>query len=216
MNDPAQRPRPRRGCLSGCLWGLLRGLVLLLVLGTVLIVAIDAAFAPWIYVVGGKFRPLPSWFGEGDAEGPGGRYALYVWFSPTPSGSHVLPSTDVLGGGYVCTPRGERISLRVTGGASGKIWRDMDGHEFGLSAYHRPVFWSFTNSSNWRPRLTLRGRWVGPNLVMSDEGGFAHAFLPDGSVNTQTASWYPKSAGVPITLTEVGWSWGYSCPRPKS
>jgi hypothetical protein len=151
------------------------------------------------------------WAGAGDIQGPAGQYRLYVWFSPTPGGSRVLPSTNVLGDGYLCTPRGEPIRLRVTGGTAGIVWRDMDGRPFQLSAYHRPWFWSFSDASTWRPRVSLRGRWVGPNLVMSDEGSFAAAFLADGAVNTKGSTWFPKTKGSPITLLETGWTWSYTC-----
>jgi hypothetical protein len=36
-------------------------------------------------------------------------------------------------------------------------------------------------TGNWdRPRLTLRGRWQNPDLVMNDGGTLSAAFLPDG------------------------------------
>ena len=210
MSNPVQQSRARRGCLPGCLLNV----VLLFIAGILVVMAVQALTAPWIYVVGGRIRPFPVWSGMGDIQGPSGRYRLYLWFSPKSGGSRILPSTNVLGAGYVCTPKGERFSLRVTGGASGNIWRNMDGHDFHLSAYHRPLFWSFSDAKTWLPKLSLRGRWVGPNLVMSDEGSFAHAFLPDGSLNTIPPNWYPKVNGVPITLTETGWTWGYRCPQP--
>jgi hypothetical protein len=209
MSETTPRPRKRMGCLSS--------LVLLLLLGVFLTAAIDAAFAPWIYVVGGRLRLLPLWQGVGDAQTPSGRYRFYVWFSPSPNGSSILPSTSIRGSGYLCTPRGERFRLRVTGGTGGRVWRDMDGRDFHLSAYHRPVGWQFSGSQNWQPRLSLSGRWVGPDLVMNDQGSLAHAFLPDGTLNTKATSWYSKTdPGIAVTLTERAWWWGgnVDCPKP--
>jgi hypothetical protein len=201
-------PRPRKkglGCLSS--------LVLLLLLGLILISAIDLAFEPWIYVVGGRVRLLPVWQGIGVVQAPSGPYRIYVWFSPAPSGSRILPSTSIKGSGYVCTPQGQRYSLRVTGGASGRIWKDMDGQMFHISAHHQPILWQFTR--DWRPWLSFSGRWVGPDLVMSDDASIAHAFQPDGALKPDDGRWHPKTGALPITLTEAGW-WpgGANCPKP--
>jgi len=129
-----------------------------------------------------------------------------VWFSPRPNGSRVLPGVSILGSGYVCTPRGEVYQLRVTGGAAGRIWNDMDGHSFRLAAYHRAVLWNFSNYETWRPRLSFSGQWVGPDLVMTDDGSLAHAFRPDGSLNDAArGTWHPKTGAAPITFKETGW-----------
>ena len=201
-----QTPRPRRRGL-GCL----PGLILLLVLGPLLISAIDLLFAPWIYSVGGKTRLLPFWSGIGFADTPTGRYQIGIWFSPSPSGSRILPSASISGSGYVCTPFGKRYSLKVTGGASGRIWNDMDGHAFSLHAYHRPFFADL--GGDRRPRLEFAGAWVGPNLQMNDEGTLAKAFLADGNVAPASGP-HPKEVAVPITFTETGWWIPGKCGKP--
>jgi hypothetical protein len=204
MNVAPQRPR-RRGI--GCLPGLL----MLLLLGPLFVATVDLIFAPWIYSVGGRTRLLPVWAGSGIAQTPSGLYAIHIWFSPTPSGSRILPSTSILGSGYVCTPTGRRYTVKVTGGASGKIWKDMDGHAFHLSAYHRPIFSSLTEDR--RPRLSFSGRWVGANLQMNDEGSIAQAFLPDGSLSAGDS--HAKESAIPINFTEATWWWaGGSCGKP--
>jgi hypothetical protein len=193
------RPRRRK-------FGWLSGLIMLFLIGPLAIIAIDGVFAPWIYLVGGRQRLLPVWAGSGEAAGPGGRYQVWMWFSPTPRGSRVLPGARVLGSGYVCTPRGEVFKLRVTGGAPGRIWSDMDGHSFHVSAYHRPIFFQSSGYDQWRPSLSFSGRWVGPDLVMTDDGSLAHAFRPNGSLDsTARNTWYPKTNTVPITLKETSW-----------
>jgi hypothetical protein len=203
---PAPLPSPRRriGCLPG--------LLIMVVLGPFLIIAIDLAFAPWIYTVGNRTRLFPVWAGAGVAQTPTGPYKITVWFSPRPSGSRILPSTSILGSGYVCTPSGKRYTLRVTGGASGRVWKDMDGHTFYLSAYHRPIFYNLTGDR--RPRLSFSGSWVGPNLQMNDEGSIAQAFQPDGNLTAESSVWHPKVNSVPITFTETSWWVRGSCGKP--
>lgn len=204
MNANALRPH-RRGL--GCLPGLL----ILLVLGPLLVTAIDLAFAPWIYTVGGRHRLLPAWAGVGVAQSASGPYTIHIWFSPSPSGSRILPSTSVTGSGYVCTPSGKRYTLRVTGGSSERIWNNMDGHAFSFSAYHRPVFASLTGDR--RPRLFFSGEWVGANLRMTDEGSIAQAFLADGSLSSATRFSRVKENAIPITFTETTWWIGGSCRK---
>ena len=110
-----------------------------------------------------------GWAGVGVAHAASGTYTFYVWFSPTPSGSRILPSASVKGYGYLCTPHGERYGLRVLGGTAGQVWADMDGHRFGLRAYCRPIVWQFTGQVEQPPRLSFTGRWSGPDLVMTEE-----------------------------------------------
>ena len=203
--DPPTR-RKGLGCLSG--------LILLVLLGAIGVIGIDLAFAPWIYHVGGRVRLLPVWAGSGTVQTPSGPYRIYVWFSPSPSGSRILPSTSISGSGYVCTSQGERYSLRVRGGAAGNIWSNMDDHTFHISAYHRPVFWQF--NKDWRPRLSFTGQWVGPNLVMSDDASITDAFQPDGSLRPDDGRWHQKMGALPITLTEARWWLGApDCPKSR-
>jgi hypothetical protein len=208
MNEQLTRPRKKGlGCLSK--------LVLLMLLGPVLLMAIDLAFYPWIYVVGGRLRLLPVWAGVGVVQAPWGPYRIYVSFSPEPSGRGVLPSTSIGGSGYVCTPQGQRYSLRVTGGTTGQIWKNMDGHSFHLSAHHQPISWRSTPDG--RPWLSFSGRWVGPNLVMSDDASIAHAFSADGTLKPDEGHWHPTTGALPITLTETQWwPFGADCSMPGS
>jgi hypothetical protein len=206
MNAVAYRAR-RKGI--GCLPAML----IFLIVGPVFIMAIDWLFAPWIYGVGHRTRWLPVWAGVGAVQTPVGAYKVGIWFSPRPSGSRILPSASVLGSGYVCTPSGKRYTLKVTGGASGRIWNDMDGHEFHLSAYHQPAFASV--GGDRRPSLEFSGRWAGADLEMNDEGSLGRAFLPDGGLSPKSNLANAKAEGVPIRFTETGWWWfGGDCLRP--
>jgi hypothetical protein len=194
--------------------GCLPRLALYLVLGFILIMALDLAFEPWIYVVGGRIRLFPVWVGSGVAQSPGGPYTIYLWFSPAPSGSRSLPSAGIEGGGWICTPQGRRYSLRVSGGAPGRIWNDMDGHRFLIGAVHRPFAWQY-NREDRRPRLSLSGQWVGPNLVMNDEGSITRAFHPDGTLKSYRDSLQPGTAVLPIVLQESrSWFSTVECRTP--
>jgi hypothetical protein len=204
MNEGLPRARKRGiGCLPG--------LALIAIASVVGFVLIELAFQPWIFVVGGRVRLWPAWAGEGVIQSPTGSYRISVWFSPAPSGSRILPSTSVRGSANICTPLGHRYSLKLTGGAPGRIWKDMDGHAFRFTAYNQPILW-FNNDR--RPQLSFSGQWVGPNLVMSDDGSIAHAFLPDGTLSTDKSSWHPKTGALPVTLTETSlWSGGADCAK---
>lgn len=204
MTEPSSRPR-RLGCIPG--------LLLLAVAGLVAVLAFDAAFYPWIYTVGGRFRPLPVWQGVGSAPGPGGQYQLRVLFYPTRPGQTVQPVTAVEGNGVLCAPRGERIGLQVSGGAKGNVWRHMDGHEFHLTAAH-PAKTSIDPQIR-RPRLYLTGRWAGPGLVLDDNASLAHFFRPDGSLDDKAGYWHPTENGVTFILRETRWWPGaVRCPSP--
>jgi hypothetical protein len=128
------------------------------VLGFIFIMLLDLVFEPWIYLVGGRVRLLPIWAGYGVVQAPSGPYTVYVWFSPMPSGSHGLPSADVDGGGWVCTPQGRRYSLRVIGRAYGRIWKDMDGRRFQIGASHRPFAWQYSKEDR-RPAASRGNGW---------------------------------------------------------
>ena len=177
-------------------------------------IGLNWALYPWIYLVGGKHRLLPLWSGVGVADTPSGRYRIYVSFSPTNSGSRVLPDTRVSGSGYVCGPDGTKYSAIVRGSAGARIWSQMDGHAFSLEVYHRPVGYSFSGDyRNWRPRLRFAGAWSGPNLRMSDDGSLRSAFLADGRLNTRSPVWHDKTGAVPITFEETGWMLPKPCPK---
>ena len=206
VTDAAPRRRKGLGCLPG--------LALLLVLAAVGMMALDLVFYPWIYVVGGRVRPLPVWQGVGEAQGPGGAYRLFVWFSPTKEGTSVMPVTSIDGAGYLCTPAGERIGLRIGGGASGQVWKNMDGHEFHLYLQRPRSAAEQFNGRYSSPSFTLRGRWDGPDLALDDRAGLARTFSPDGTLRARPGDWNPRATPAPLRLTErAWWPWGAKCPK---
>lgn len=208
MSETA-KPRRRLGCLPG--------LALLAVLGGAGVAALNLVNAPWIYVVGGRLRPLPVWQGTGVAEGPGGRYRLYVWFSPARAGTSVRPVTSIRGAGYLCTPRGERLAVRVGGGASGQVWRRMDGHEFHLYIQHQPSTRAAIDGVSSWPNLVLKGRWVGPDLALDDDAGLQRTFTRDGRLRPGPGPWTASLRPASIRLAETAWwPFGARCPQVRS
>src|SRR5947209_15994060 len=162
---PPHRGR-RRGCLSG--------MVVLLLLALVGMAVIETVIGPWILTVGGRQRLLPVWEGIGDVQGPGGTYRLYLWFAPSTSGQRILPEAAVQGYSVLCTPRGERFSLKLYGGAPGHLWLRMaEGHDFNLRVFRRPRFAVSTSQMVAPPRSQFAGHWRGADLVMNDNGSFS-------------------------------------------
>jgi hypothetical protein len=203
---PGGQPPVRRRAPRGCLVQL--GISLLF--AVVVVLGVESLLGPWIYVVGGRTRFLPFWAGRGEVQTAAGTYRISIWFSPSSGGSsRIYSSTQVKGGGYVCTPRGEGYSLSVSGGTPGLVWKDMDGRKFSLTARHEQMWRSFTAAPR-QPSLSFTGQWVGPNLVMTDNASIAHAFLPDGSLDTRAKDgWYKKtSTPLPVTFFETTWWWG--------
>jgi hypothetical protein len=175
---------------------------------------LDLAFAPWIYRIGGRVRWVPIWAGSGVVRAPWGPYTVSLSFSPRPGGSHT-PGAGIEGSGWVCTPQGQRYSLRVTGGAAGRIWSNMEGHTLRISAYYKPFGWQ-VRREDYRPSLSFVGHWVGPNLEMNDDGSIAAAFNPDGTLKTYRESLHTNRKGLvlPIVLNDADWRALFaSCPR---
>lgn len=160
----------------GCL-GCLGKTAVILVFGALLVLGIDAVFAPWSFFLGGKFHVLPYWQGWGRLHSKiSGDYALFVRMDPS---KHNRYGSGVTGTGYICTPRGETFRLSLSGGMRQYLNLSTDGEAIRFTMYYNPLF-SFANDQ--RPKLDLRGHWRNPNLVMNDNRTISYAFLPDGSV----------------------------------
>ncbi len=173
MPAPGRAPGPRLGCLGRIL--------AFVVLGAVAVLLIYAVFAPWAFFLGGSFHPLAYWQGWGRLHSTAGAdYAVFIRMWPTPGSRNGYLS--VTGTADLCTPRGERFSLRLGGGFPDKhAWRlDSDQRPMHLHMYTRPWYGSFTTER--RPRFDLHGAWHNPDLVMDDRGTLSTAFLPDGAV----------------------------------
>ncbi len=186
--------RPRLGCLGG--------IALLLVVGPVLFLLIDAVFAPWAFVMGGHFHPLPYWQGWGVLHArPAGDFVVLVRMWPTPGSRNGYSA--VTGTAELCAPRGERFSLQLSGEFVRKhVWLHPDGEPMYLHLYRRPWYYSFVTVDR-RPRLDLHGPWRGPDLVMDDHGTLSRAFLPDGRLFPGPPGDQPAARGsAKVTLRE--------------
>lgn len=202
MRVPPRRPR------FGCLGCLVQCILVVAVAGTA-IAAAQWLLNPWAFHLGGRTRLLPYWYGTARVRAASGDYLLSVWFGPArptrgPVGARV---PRVSGAGYICTPVGERIPLRVYGTMPDAHGADTNGASMRLELYRRPWYWSLAGNWDRRPRLELRGRWENPDLVMNDGGSFAAAFLPGGRVYAGTPRNQPKTGEpVPVVFHEVPWS----------
>jgi hypothetical protein len=170
------RTRRRVGCL-GCLGRLVAVFVLVAVVMGLTV----AVFAPWSFFLGGHFHLMPFWQGTGRLKASSGEYVLSFWIAPQPGGrTYNFPYFT--GWARLCTPRGERYDLRVTGGMHEHPGIDTNGKEMHLEFYRRPWYYGFSGNWDRRPRLDLRGRWEKRGLVMSDGGSLSQAFLPNGTL----------------------------------
>jgi hypothetical protein len=204
MQPPLQPPlpHPHRRSPAGCLASCLGRLVDIFLFGSLVVLALYVVIAPWAFFLGGQFHPLAYWQGWGTMHGPSGDYAVFVRLFPNPrsrSGLY-LSGPGVRGSGIVCTPRGERYHLRLSGGFTNKLGfrtTDTNGQPFGFTLT-QPLNFLSTNY-NTRLSFSLHGSWQNPNLVVDDRGTVSRAFNPDGT-------WIPgnqnkRPPGVPVALT---------------
>jgi hypothetical protein len=147
-----------------------------LALGVVLMCAIYAVFAPWAFFMGGHFHIYPGWTGWGRMHSNiAGDYVLFVNLSPARGSRGSRPVPHISGQGFVCTPRGERYSLRVGGDFEKSSGTDLQGKTAYLYVHKYSVFRGST-----APSLEFRGKWNNPDLVLDDHGSINRAFDPDG------------------------------------
>jgi hypothetical protein len=198
-------PRTRQGCIGS----LVRLVLVVAVVGAVML-GVQWVLAPWAFSLGGTFRPIPLWQGVARVRASSGDYVLYLSMSPSPGGRSRLPNFG--GWGSLCTPRGERFPLRFTASMLERPSRDTNGMEMHIDMYHRPAS-AWTGQWDRRPRLSLRGRWQNPDLVMSDGGSLSVAFLPDGRLYDGPVSQQPYAREtLPVVIRELAWTtWFGDC-----
>jgi len=108
-------------------------------------------------------------------------------------------STNLAGNAYVCTPRGEKIRLKLGGGMRRQLSLSTDGEAISLYMHYWP--WNANFRSDDNPNLELRGHWRNPNLVLDDHSSIARAFQPDGTVYHGNGANRPyMSEIVPVNL----------------
>ena len=190
---PAPRFTPRKS-RPGCLVQVLAALAL----GVVLILAINAVFAPWSFYMGGHFHIIPNWTGWGRMHSNlAGDYILYVNISPTSGGRTGRAVPHISGQGYLCTPRGEQYKLRVGGDFEKASGTDLQGKKAYIYAHTYSTF-----SSSTAPSLEFHGKWNNPDLVLDDHGSITRAFDPGGVLVTNHHMRPYIQEVVPLTLHE--------------
>jgi hypothetical protein len=191
-------PKPnklRMGCLTQ--------LLLVFLLGSVLVLAIDAVFAPWSFFMGGRFHPIPMWQGWGGIHAPalGGDYLLFVRMEPRPGSRGVA---HVAGTGVLCTPRGETFNLTMGADFEKHMGISTDGKRVYMYLHKRPPYF-FRSSGDTRPQLDLHGAWRNPDMVLDDHGSLSREFLADGALYNADPHKQPGAHGAfPLILKEGG------------
>jgi hypothetical protein len=203
-------PTPRR---TGHPW--LRLLVVLVIVGAVLLGG-TALFQPWAFYMGGRFHLLPYWQGWGrlHSNSAGGDYAVYVYFYPQIrrySGPRHVAGTAML-----CTPRGEKFSLRLGGDFGQADGHDLNGKSASFYMSNRTAQRIFSVSSA-QPKLELRGRWNNPDLALDDHGSIARSFDHNATLFPDGKNRPYMSEVSPVTLQEGGKSdFEAACAAVKS
>jgi len=165
---------------------------------------------PWGFYLGGSLHPYPGWQGTATVHASSGDYVLTIWMYPT-GRSRLSGNPTFTGNARLCTPRGERFALRLYASMLEHAGRDTNGKPMQIDLRERQPFWSTTGSAA-RPRLTLRGKWENPDLVMSDGGTLSVAFLPDGRLYDGPGRNLPHAREtLPVVFHGLPWTtmtWG--------
>jgi len=188
---PPGMPAPRRA-RPGCVVQVLAALVF----GAAVVLGIQAVFTPWGFYMGGHFHIVPQWTGWGQMHSKtAGDYAVLVTFSPKTG--RYMGLTHVSGNAVICTPRGEKFKLRLSGDFENPHGTDLQGKTAHLYANYYSTF-----SGSTAPSLDFRGRWNNPDLVLDDGGSLNRAFDPGGALVTNHHMRPYKQEVVPLTLHE--------------
>ncbi|MES1207572.1 MAG: hypothetical protein ABUS79_16675 [Pseudomonadota bacterium] len=196
MNDdvPA-RPRRRAGCLGSLLGLAALAAVCLAVAGVFAYVV-----APWNFNFGGHFHPLGGWQGQGrfHSATAGGDYDMWLNFDVT------VPQrlrSPLKGTAVLCTPRGERLVLTLSGDMPRDHGADLANVPLHLYL-HR--LGSLANTIEARhPHIDLYGAFGDSVLNVEDRGSIGTAFGPDGAVRHSLANVKQSTENIHITFKEV-------------
>jgi len=188
-------PRRRAGCL-----GRLLGLAAIAVVGVGVAGLFAYVVAPWNFNFGGHFHPLGGWRGRArfHSATAGGDYDMWLSFDVT------LPKRlqSPLGGTAVlCTPRGERLVLTL----SGDMPRDhgADLREVPLHLYLHRLAPLATTIEGRHPHIDLWGAFGDSVLNVEDRGSIGTAFAPDGTARRSLTNVPQSKENIHITFEEV-------------
>jgi len=173
MIQPGAPKKSRLGCVAQ-FW-LIVGVAALFLIG------FQAIFMPWGFYLGGHFHWLPEWSGMGTAHAANGRdYIIFV--SIYPNARHPGRYTTSLDGmGFVCTPKGEKLRLKLSATMDKHLDLDTQGKTIRMSM-HQTGTWAARINSDYRPSIALDGTWGNDEISVADGNSLGKAFEPDGSV----------------------------------
>lgn len=177
---PPGYPAPGQARPGGKKLGCFGQFVLLALILLAVGIGLPALLTPWGFYMGGSFHLIPVWHGWGrmHSNTAGGDYVIQVSFNPK-VGRYLGPR-HVDGNAWLCTPHGEKLTLRLGGDFQKDLKLDTNGKtaSFYMNSYNLKN--QFTG--NTRPSLELRGKWVNPDLVLDDHGSIARNFTHDGQL----------------------------------
>lgn len=196
LSDSRAGKRKRTGCL-----GALVKVAAILAFGLLVSSALFVFLTPWAFFLGGTFHISPGWKGFGTLHAKSGDYAVYVQFWPVfRRNPNMRPMSQLGGMGYLCSPRGERFRMKLSGDMPPNLPMNTDGEAISLGIHYWPIFTGGFITDH-RPSISLRGHWKNPNIEMDDNSSIYRAFEPDGSVRKKTDPNLPyKGEVVPVTL----------------
>jgi hypothetical protein len=139
-----------------------------------------ALLAPYNYFLGGHFHWVPSWQGVArfHTATSGGDYVMWIRFDPTTPGYRKSP---LKGNAYLCTPRGERITLNMGGLMPRNVGKDLTGVPLHLYLFNYTA--AAQLSGDTKPKVDLYGSFGDRTLTVDDHASIAHAFNADATVN---------------------------------
>lgn len=168
--------RPKRSPVGGVKQWLFV-LLALIFAGTVYV-----GTSPWAFFMGGHFHPMGYWTGWGRMHSnTAGDYLLYVQISPEKRNMEsIIPHTFVKGLADLCTPKGERYHLKLSGSMPPHIYLSTAGQPISLDLYN----WrnALIIGQESRPTFYLWGQWGPGEVVADDRQTLSKAFLPNGTL----------------------------------
>lgn len=203
-DGPPAKPRRRAGCL-----GTLLGLAAMAIVGLAAAGLFAFVVAPWNFHFGGHFHPLGGWRGQArfHSATAGGDYEMWINFDVTVPRRLRSP---LEGTAVLCTPRGERLVLTL----SGDMPRDhgADLANVPLHLYLHRLAPLATTIEGRHPHLDLYGAFGSSVLTVEDRGSIGTAFAPDGSVRQSFANVRHSTENIHITFDEVPGLLPSKCP----
>ncbi len=184
LSDQAGQIRPRRSHRAP----ILLLLIVALIYGPIVLLN------PWASHIGGQWTPLLTWTGTGTLVTASGTHPLLITFSPSAHGSRLRldglrPMSGVSGWGWLCTPQGTTISLRLYGTIYGG-WRSTDGALMQLRMVERIQNFPTIQDGGY---FDLYGYWHGSQLVMDDRGAWSAPFRSQLTIKHASVTLRPGS-----------------------